>query len=80
MCQKACEKEAGYTFRMKTERTFLFRFMIVYFSGCVILLATILWMTRGHFSYSLDDAYIHLALAQQIVHGHYGINASESSS
>lgn len=44
------------------------------------MLITTLVMTRGHFSYSLDDAYIHLALAQQIAHGHYGLNASEPSS
>jgi hypothetical protein len=36
-------------------------------------------MTRGHFSYSLDDPYIHLALAQQIIRGHYGLNPGEVS-
>lgn len=29
--------------------------------------------------YSLDDPYIHLALARQILHGHYGINPGEFS-
>jgi hypothetical protein len=61
-------------------RTFFFRLLAVYFSGSAILLITTLVMTRGHFSYYLDDAYIHLALAQQIAHGHYGLNASEPSS
>ena len=27
----------------------------------------------GHFSYTLDDPYIHLALASQIAQGHYGL-------
>lgn len=29
------------------------------------------------FVYSLDDPYIHLSLARQIAHGHYGINPGE---
>jgi hypothetical protein len=39
----------------------------------------ILDLNEGVFSYSLDDAYIHLALAEQIRHGHYGINQEEFS-
>ncbi len=34
----------------------------------------------GHFIYALDDPYIHLALAEQLAHGHYGINPNEMSS
>lgn len=34
----------------------------------------------GHFVYGLDDPYIHLALSEQIAHGHYGINPTEYSS
>jgi hypothetical protein len=45
----------------------------------VTLLALILWTTKGNFTYTLDDPYIHLALARNIWHGHYGINASEFS-
>ncbi len=32
------------------------------------------------FSYTLDDPFIHLRMAQQIASGHYGINAGEFSS
>jgi hypothetical protein len=44
-----------------------------------ILLFLVLRTTNGHFTYTLDDPYIHLALARNIWHGHYGINGSEFS-
>jgi hypothetical protein len=34
----------------------------------------------GVFTYTLDDPYIHIALAQSLAHGHYGINPGEPSS
>lgn len=34
----------------------------------------------GQFFYTLDDPYIHLALAENILRGHYGINLDEPSS
>jgi hypothetical protein len=40
-------------------------------------LAAILLLNRGQPVYTLDDAYIHLALAERIWHGAYGINAHE---
>ena len=40
-------------------------------------LAAILWLDEGRFVYTLDDPYIHLALAAQLRQGHYGINAGE---
>jgi hypothetical protein len=46
------------------------------FSG---ITAAILWLNQGHFIYSLDDPYIHLALAENIARGHYGVNLSEYS-
>lgn len=39
----------------------------------------ILNQTQWHFTYTLDDPYIHLKLAQNILSGHYGLNLSEYS-
>jgi len=36
-------------------------------------------LNEGTFTYSLDDAYIHLSLGRQINQGHYGINPGEFS-
>jgi hypothetical protein len=43
-------------------------------------LAAILWLNRGVFVYSFDDAYVHLALAERLAGGHYGINPGEPAS
>jgi len=41
----------------------------------------ILWTTSGHFTYTLDDPYIHLALAENLARfGHYGLNLEDYSS
>jgi hypothetical protein len=42
-------------------------------------LAAALFLNKGYFTYSLDDAYIHLSIAENIAHGHYGINPGEFS-
>ena len=44
-----------------------------------ILLPLVLAMrgNDGHFVYTLDDPYIHLALSENIAEGHYGINRNE---
>ncbi len=44
------------------------------------LFLAILYRNGGVFTYTLDDPYIHLALAQNLAHGHYGINPGEASS
>lgn len=36
-------------------------------------------LNQGHFIYTLDDPYIHLALADNISQGHYGINQGENT-
>ena len=49
----------------------------------VLLLEVVLvmWASGGHFIYTLDDPYIHLALAENLAQfGHYGINLNEYSS
>ena len=52
----------------------------LYLAVALALLFTILRRDDGVFTYSLDDPYIHLALAENIAHGHYGINLAEASS
>lgn len=37
----------------------------------------ILYVNGGHFAYTLDAPYTHLALAEQISHGTYGLNPGE---
>lgn len=52
----------------------------LYLAVALGLLLTILKRDDGVFTYSLDDPYIHLALAKNLAHGHYGINPGEASS
>jgi hypothetical protein len=40
----------------------------------------ILLLNSGLIVYTLDDSYIHLALAENIIRGHYGVNLHEYSS
>lgn len=49
-------------------------------AGMAVLLALILQGTGGILNYTLDDPYIHLALAENLVNGHYGVNAGEYAS
>ena len=45
----------------------------------LVELLLILFFNGGYFTYTLDDPYIHLALAENILQGHYGVNAAEYS-
>ncbi len=40
-------------------------------------LAAMLTVGGGRFSYTLDDAYIHLAVSEELARGGYGVNAGE---
>lgn len=44
------------------------------------LLFAVFRTNDGRFVYTFDDAYIHLALAENLSEGHYGVNLGESSS
>ena len=44
-----------------------------------IVCAAVLIANHGHFAFSFDDPYIHLAMAEEITRGHYGINWSDSA-
>lgn len=46
----------------------------------IILLAAVLVLNDGIFTYSLDDPYIHLRVGEMIIDGGYGINPGEYSS
>jgi hypothetical protein len=48
--------------------------------GVAAELSMTLWLNHGHFMFSMDDPYIHLALAENIARGHYGVNLHEFSS
>lgn len=56
--------------------------------GCYLILTIILLvnlikilsLNNGFFVYTIDDAYIHLSLAENIINGHYGVNIEEFSS
>lgn len=67
---------AAFTARAKFQSVAI----VVCLAGMAILLASILQLTNGHLNYTLDDPYIHLALAENLVQGHYGINANENAS
>lgn len=46
----------------------------------IIELISIYMLNNGIFIYTLDDPYIHMALAENIRLGHYGVNSQEFSS
>lgn len=49
-------------------------------AGLALLILTIMRWSEGVMGYSLDDPYIHLSLAENLLRGHYGINPGENAS
>lgn len=54
------------------------RLAALWLLGLGLQLGLVAWWT-GELTYSLDDAYIHLALAEGLWQGHHGINPGEAS-
>ena len=54
--------------------------VVLYIALCAVMFVRIRAANDGHFFFALDDPYIHLAVANSIRHGHYGINTGESAS
>lgn len=52
--------------------------LVIFLMVCSLELLAIYIINRGHFSYTLDDPYIHLAVAEKILKGSYGINLGET--
>ena len=48
--------------------------------GSLAIITASIWLCGGRLIYTLDDPYIHLAVAETILTGGYGINISEHSS
>ena len=46
--------------------------------SCVVSFS--IWLSDGHLIYTLDDPYIHLSVAENIIRGGYGVNLTEFSS
>jgi len=59
--------------------TVAFASLMLYLAVVLGLFMAILHRNGGVFTYTLDDPYIHLALAEKIAQGHYGINPGEAS-
>lgn len=47
--------------------------------GMVLLIWRSVTLCNGHLVYALDDPYIHLSVAENILYGGYGVNAGEYS-
>lgn len=54
--------------------------LLFYLLMVLVFFLSIRHNNQGHFCYPLDDPYIHLALSEQLAHGHYGLNPGEIAS
>lgn len=63
-----------------SERKFWISLHATFFACVLFWISAVLFLNEGHFTYALDDAYIHLAMSEQIADGGYGVNAGHFAS
>ncbi len=63
-----------------TDKKTLQLLLALYLFAALAMYLMILFLNGGNFTYSLDDPYIHMTLARNILSGHYGIQPGEYSS
>ena len=56
------------------------RILALWGACAAAIIGAIVWCCQGRFILALDDPYIHLSVAHNLIGGHYGINADEASS
>jgi hypothetical protein len=81
---------AGFDRRVKLEfhgsrvmhnaRLYAWHWTMVWALGFAILVGISLWLSEGHIIYTLDDPYIHLAVAENIAKGGYGVTSYPQAS
>ena len=59
---------------------FSMRILALWGACAAAIIGAIVWCCQGRFILALDDPYIHLSVAHNLIGGHYGINADEASS
>lgn len=64
---------------MRTQQQFLFQAQLIMGLLFIALLLPVLILNHGTFIFPLDDPYIHLAMAENILQGHFGVNLGEYS-
>jgi hypothetical protein len=65
---------------LRTERGYQLATTLMFLTMFALVVAASLRATDGKLVYSLDDPYIHLAVAENILHRGYGVNDAEFSS
>jgi len=60
--------------------SFAAKALLIWACAAAAIVAFLVWKCDGHFVLALDDPYISLSLAHNLLAGHYGINAHEASS
>ncbi|WP_085909343.1 hypothetical protein [Kiloniella majae] len=61
-------------------KTFLKNALFVWIFLSALVIGSSIWLSEGHLIYTLDDPYIHLSVAENIIRGGYGVNTNEFAS